>query len=33
MTEVREKLLKDLTEEGFEIVETEGADKYWLVNQ
>ena len=26
MTEVRTKLLKDLIEEGFEIVETEGAD-------
>jgi hypothetical protein len=31
MTEVRAKLLKDLTEEGFEIVETEGTDKYWLI--
>ena len=33
MTEVRAKLLKDLTEEGFEIVETEGADKYWLIGK
>ena len=27
------KLLNDLIEEGFEIVETEGADKYWLVGK
>ena len=33
MTEVRTKLLKDLIEEGFEIVETEGADKYWLAGK
>ena len=33
MTEVRTKLLNDLIEEGFEIVETEGTDKYWLVGK
>jgi len=33
MSELKEKLLKDFAEEGFEIVETEGADKYWLVSK
>ncbi|NQT03648.1 MAG: hypothetical protein HQ580_16585, partial [Planctomycetes bacterium] len=33
MAEVRTKLLNDLIEEGFEIVETEGPDKYWLVGK